>query len=411
MNSRSIFMQFIAIAMLCQQLAGQPVWQVQNSPITEDLISVSFADTSHGWAISPNGSIIHTADGGKNWETETSPGGFYPNKIFFQNRDTGWMAGSCTTYLDTAFILKTVDGGKSWQRNFSRLAAKINDIFFVDEKVGFAVGFEGDTLGFRLKTIDGGLHWQGMVGINIISEFYSVHFRDSTTGVLCGSGPTLQHTTNGGLTAPGWAQIIYNFEVEMFDIVNLGTLYGCMVGAGGKIWFTKDEWNNFLDYDYSGGDTLRAVDALEPLSFYVVGDAGTILLVGYNQFLGLTALDQSLDIPANLLDIDAVDDAHIWAVGENGTILFFGFGPDGPSNTGYDFFAGDLVYPNPARDYIHIRKDPSMDKVIRLYTLQGTLIRSFLPGGRERRYDISNLAPGIYLLDTGQKIHKLVIRE
>ncbi len=58
MNSTSIFMQFIDIAMLCQQLAGQPVWQVQNSPITEDLISVSFADTSHGWAISPNGSII-----------------------------------------------------------------------------------------------------------------------------------------------------------------------------------------------------------------------------------------------------------------------------------------------------------------------------------------------------------------
>jgi photosystem II stability/assembly factor-like uncharacterized protein len=413
MKRRFLFLLLLPAGIFFQHLSGQPSWQVQNSPVSGDLIAVSFVDTSYGWAVTNEGMMIHTVNGGEAWETLTDLDGFYPNKIFFQDRNSGWMVGSFSNTLDTALIMKTSNGGLNWERNYYRIAAKLNDVFFVDENVGFAVGFEGDTLGLKLETINGGQYWLDMVGINIISEFYSVHFRDSLDGVICGSGPAVQHTNYGGLTEPGWALIIFNFRVDMYDIVNVGSVYGCMVGAGGKLWFTKDDWNNYLDYDFPDGDTLRAVDALEPLSFYAVGDAGTILTIGYNQYLGLAVQDHSLDISDDLLDVDAVDDAHIWAVGENGTILFFGFKKGSPTHTDPDLFPGNAVYPNPAKDRISIPHNPGMDSVVRLYDLQGTLVRTFSldPANPVRLFELDGLPPGIYLLNTGRGIQKVVVME
>ena len=99
-----ILLQVFLAGCLCSQLNSQPAWHLQNAPISEDLISVSFADTLYGWAASANGTVIRTSDGGSLWEVVAHPEGFYPNKIFFQDRNTGWMTGSSTSYVDTAFI-------------------------------------------------------------------------------------------------------------------------------------------------------------------------------------------------------------------------------------------------------------------------------------------------------------------
>jgi photosystem II stability/assembly factor-like uncharacterized protein len=400
MKLKIICLLILAFGFLLQQLSGQPAWYIQESPVEEDLLSVSFADSSFGWAATSNGKIIHTTNGGQKWELISNIDGFYPEKIFFQNRDIGWMVGSYTTYLDTSYVMQTNDGGISWRPNYKRIDSKLNDIFFVNDSVGYAVGFEGDTLCLRLKTATSGQYWLDLWGPKIISEFYSVHFRDTTNGVMCGSGPTLQLTKTGGITPPGMVQSIFNFEKEMFDLVNVGSEYGCMVGADGKLWFTKDDWNNYIDYDFPDGDTLRAVDGLPPLSFYVVGDGGTILSIGYNQFLGLTAQDNSFDFYDDLLDIDAVDDAHIWAVGENGTIVSFGYGP-GTGNSIFENqeFPSVYVFPNPAKDRVTLSTETGSIKEVVFINLQGhAMLRKKFGSGTDATINVSGLKHGLYLI-------------
>ncbi|MEJ5263207.1 MAG: YCF48-related protein, partial [Ignavibacterium sp.] len=49
------------------KLSAQPQWVKINSPTTNVLRKIVFADSLNGWACGLNGTIIHTSDGGENW--------------------------------------------------------------------------------------------------------------------------------------------------------------------------------------------------------------------------------------------------------------------------------------------------------------------------------------------------------
>lgn len=404
------FSAFLLTILLPPIVSGQPDWHVQTSPIQDDLVSVSFADSLNGWAVSDSGTVIHTVDGGLTWEIQHTFDRFLPGKIFFQDKQTGWLAGVDSSAIDTASIMKTMDGGDTWDTSYIHLYAKLFDIFFINDTMGWAVGFTGDTLGLRLHTLNAGETWVTEEGINIIGIFTSVHFRDTDRGDICGPGPVMMHTISGGRGESPWALNIFNLKKPMYDLVNLGEQYGCMVGADGKLFFTKDQWNNFIEYDYEPGDTLWSVDAIEPLGFWVVGEAGTILFVGYN-FLGLAMEDQSWDIQQDLLEIDALDDAHAWAVGEQGTILFFGFDPSSGINA--PAMDGLQVFPNPASDHIRIHNLGKGVDHIDLYSMQGKLMKtSMVPRGQTNTLmELRGLDPGTYILQAGKERQQLVIMQ
>jgi photosystem II stability/assembly factor-like uncharacterized protein len=389
-------------------VSGQPRWHVQTSPVAEDLVSVSFADTLNGWAVSRAGKVIRTDDGGINWQVKTSLDGFIPEKISFQDDQTGWLAGAYTMALDTGFILTTKNAGATWTRSHFHIASKLYDIFFINDTLGWAVGYEGDTLGLTLYTTDAGQTWTEGGGIYVAGIYTSVHFRDTEEGDICGLGPVMMHTNKGGRGTSPWALELTNLKQHMYDLVNLGEQYGCMVGADGKLWFTQDQWNNFIEADYEQGDTLWSVDAIEPLGFWVVGEAGTILFIGYS-LTGLTVDDQSLDIPQDLVDLDAIDDAHAWVVGEEGTILFYGFAPSsGIPNPVADSLQ---VFPNPATDFVKVINIKEGIDRIELFSMDGKLRHSTLvPGGKSMiRIDLGSLEAGSYVLKAGEDRKVLVI--
>jgi photosystem II stability/assembly factor-like uncharacterized protein len=403
---QAIFLTLLAIVPLV--VSGQPAWHMQTSPVQEDIVSVSFADTLNGWAVTANGTVIHTSDGGVDWQVQHTIDKFMPEKIFFQDDQTGWLAGVDTVTNDTALILQTVDGGTIWDTSYLQSYAKLFDIFFINDTMGWVVGFTGDTLGLRLHTLDGGQTWNIQSGINVVSIFTSVHFRNTEEGDICGPGPVMMHTSTGGRGPSPWALEIFNLKEPMYDLVNLGEQYGCMVGAEGKLYFTKDQWNNFIEADHPGGDTLWTVDAIEPLGFWIAGEAGTILFVGYNDFLGLTVEDQSMDIEQDLLDLDAVDDAHVWAVGEKGTILTFGLGTSGIQGK---HAVAMRVFPNPAIDHVMVdRIGHGIDRV-ELFSLDGKLRRTapLQPGLSRAVIDLRGLRAGTYILRAGRERHRIIV--
>jgi hypothetical protein len=72
---------------------------------------------------------------------------------------------------------------------------------------------------------------------------------------------------------------------------------------------------------------------------------------------------------------------------------------------------GLSIYPNPAEDFVTLQLDTEETATIRLLSANGRVIRNGLAAGQ---HDVSNLKPGIYLLEvstkTGRTVERLVKR-
>ncbi|MBK8947235.1 MAG: hypothetical protein IPM32_18495 [Ignavibacteriae bacterium] len=134
-----------------------------------DFQDIYFVDENHGWAVGERwgedfgrGMIVHTSDGGINWEIQydtMSTERF--NMIFFKsirmkNTQEGWALGG--DYFDNfspTFIYKTVDGGKVWNKSSSidRVGCNL-EIANID-----TLWIDGYGIGPLSTSTDGGLTW------------------------------------------------------------------------------------------------------------------------------------------------------------------------------------------------------------------------------------------------------------
>lgn len=124
-------------------------WIYQNPyPTSNTLLAVQFVTPKIGWMAGKYGTILHTKDGGENWEAQESGTTEMLKSIFFTDDRTGWIVG------DKGIILHTEDSGKKWIK-LGKHNLSLNKVFFVNKNVGWAVGTEG----LVLHTNDGGRHW------------------------------------------------------------------------------------------------------------------------------------------------------------------------------------------------------------------------------------------------------------
>ncbi len=123
-------------------------WVQRGSPVSSDLLAVNFPTALQGWAVGHDGVVLHSEDGGKNW-----------NKQF-----DGRMAA---TQLIARFQ-KLVDGGDESSKHLLQ-DMKLNyengpeqallDVWFEDAQHGFICG----SFGTLLSTADGGKSWQSRI--------------------------------------------------------------------------------------------------------------------------------------------------------------------------------------------------------------------------------------------------------
>jgi photosystem II stability/assembly factor-like uncharacterized protein len=83
-------------------------WRSQAGISTEQLLGVSFADVTHGWAVGPAGTVVATDDGGQAWSAQDPEGGYNLRQVSFSDPLHGW------TLIGHDALLCTVDGGESW---------------------------------------------------------------------------------------------------------------------------------------------------------------------------------------------------------------------------------------------------------------------------------------------------------
>jgi len=206
-----------------------PVWEKLNTPVSVTLKYMCFIDSLRGWAAGDSGTIIHTSDGGINWQIQNSTIASFIVDIFFIDEHTGWALTVKDVFPFNTIILKTTNGGTNWDaEDFQDTTALMRTIFFHDTLNGFIGG------SYIAYTSDGGSSWiNAGVDSNLVSNYpvYKFRFYNRQFGYACGGA--LDHagviwkTTNYGInwTAQG-VSADQVFDLAILDSSNAIALSG-----------------------------------------------------------------------------------------------------------------------------------------------------------------------------------------
>lgn len=126
-------------------------WFLLRRDTIYDFFDCYFLNENEGWVVGGDDRtfepcILHTTDGGENWERQNLSAGYYLRAVHFIGRE-GWASGMFGT------ILYTPDG-RNWTRQLTQASGTLFDIEFLDNQIGIAVGTD-----FALWTRDGGRNW------------------------------------------------------------------------------------------------------------------------------------------------------------------------------------------------------------------------------------------------------------
>ena len=169
------------------------IWTPSAKPdINSGLYGISMlSDGLAGWAVGSDreiGRIFHTSDGWQTWteQTDTNVSRSKLSDVCFVDEMNGWVTGY------NGIILHTSDGGANWEiQGEGVTTVRLRDVSAVDEHHAFACGSDG----VIVKTNDG-INWS-VVDVGTNSQFYSIDMYDATHGIAVGKSETIFYTTDG----------------------------------------------------------------------------------------------------------------------------------------------------------------------------------------------------------------------
>jgi len=266
-----------------------------------------------GWAVSANGTVLHTENGGATWQQQSSNAGFSAKSVTFITAQVGWMVGS------RGKILHTQDSGRTWQPQTSSTTSDLNFVTAISPQSAWAVGQSGTIL----HTEDAGLTWQPQKS-HAKGDLGSITLVTPQSAWAVGGPPpwtrgdppiesTILHTEDGGRTwqrqksgtpeglssasfvtpQSGWAAggnailhtedagKTWQWQNSGIEQLLLGIAFttpqsGWAIGWFGAILHTEDggaSWHT----QTSAGAYLNFLVFITPQSGWVLGDGGTIL--------------------------------------------------------------------------------------------------------------------------------------
>lgn len=152
-----------------------------------ELVDIRFAGPQKGYACG-YGAVLQTEDGGASWHLLNVKGDFF-RSISCIGSEHVWIAGY------NGSIIHSDDGGKNWQRqrdgnNPLLKKYRLRSILFKDQRAGYAAGDDG----ILLKTTDGGEHWSEFEHLTD-KDFKCMTLHPDGTLWVAGAAGTLFHIT------------------------------------------------------------------------------------------------------------------------------------------------------------------------------------------------------------------------
>jgi photosystem II stability/assembly factor-like uncharacterized protein len=247
--------------------------------IRDNLYGVSAVSGTEAWAVGNFGSIYHTTDAGKTWESQQSGTKLPLFDVDFSDAVHGWAAGKAS------IIVHTADGGRTWTRQKSVIPADkhLFNVEAIDASTAWVVG----DWGAMTVTEDGGNTWQDRsLAEDVI--VYDVSFPDPRHGFVVGEFGTLLATGDGGRT---WEKRDVGTEKTLFGVTFSTPEKGWVVGIDGLLLRTRDGGQSWeVQRGSAHQESLEELGFLETIKnpgLYdieivgqqgvVVGDTGTVL--------------------------------------------------------------------------------------------------------------------------------------
>jgi photosystem II stability/assembly factor-like uncharacterized protein len=309
---------------------SQNFWEKIDSPTTKLLNSIMFIDSLNGWVAGDSGLIIHTSDGGLNWETQHTNDSLNVVNIFFLNNQLGWGSAWSSFYEPYGtYLLKTTNGGKNWSSEYFRISnTLVNAFYFLDSFTGFAIGYPQ----VFHKTTDGGLSWFPVnLDSSIVSGLppYTIEFYSPLYGFACGGIRDVRgvvwRTTDGGLN---WSTVVDSltteplYDLHIFDSLNVISMGGdpefgtsqVVTTNGGETWEYKAL--GIFYYPYSV-DFRNSTEGWVPM-----GEQRKFL---YTTDSGLNWIKLSTPDSINIAKITFSDSIHGYGIGPYGNLAKYSY--------------------------------------------------------------------------------------
>ena len=407
------FILFICFLTVCNITAfSQSFWEKINSPTSTLLNSIVFTDSLNGWVSGDSGLIIHTSNGGKDWETQYTNDSLNVVNIFFLNDQIGWGSALSNYYEPYGtFVLKTTDGGINWNSEFLSMGeVYVNSFYFLDTLTGFAIG---SPRVFH-RTTDGGSNW---VKVNLDSSIVSgippitIKFYSPQYGYACGGVRDIVgvvwRTTDGGLS---WATVVDTLTTEpLYDLHIFDSLH--VIAMGGD-----PEFGSSQVVTTDGGNTWEYTSLgifYYPISIgFRTNNEGWVPMGEQKFFLYTSDSGENWTI-VNTPDSTSVtricfpDSTHGYGIGPYGTIIKYVYQEPTDITEAEHSISNYYLqqnYPNPFNQSTTIKYSIPEDGFVKLavYNLLGeevaTIVNTTQKAGRyEVNFNASGLSSGVYV--------------
>jgi photosystem II stability/assembly factor-like uncharacterized protein len=328
---RSAVWVLVMSAMASPTVLGKELPQFADAPLR----AVQFVDENEGWAVGDDGVVLHTIDGGQNWERQPTGVRASLRSLHFLDPFTGFVVGRESLPFGAAsagVILYTSDGGLKWQRASVGELPGLQRVKFLNARVGFVVGEGSDQLPSGVFfTGDAGATWRPLPGPRapgwLAADFttppsppYQGGDRGGV-GVLAGLWGTLSAVRNKELL-PAEADSLEGRAVRSVHLLGRSAW---AVGDGGLLLVSEDtagkRWGHA---DLQLPPEVRRAWDFHALHFvgdhgWVVGRPGSVVLHTWDR--GKSWQAQSTGQPLPLHGVFFLNEKRGWAVGELGAVL------------------------------------------------------------------------------------------
>jgi len=277
----------IDTVLILRTMDGGLTWIPQSVPpdtISRRLFDVTCHDASRAWITGKHnylaGEILATTDGGDHWYRQIVGFGKYGTRIEFIDQDHGWALSG-----DGALAMTTDGGDSLWEQIFTEWGeAEYYGVSFINPTVGWICAGWPDSVitgqGYIVPSTDGGLTWDTLSGYHAegYEDFFDIHFFDAHNGIVVGGdesdySPIILKTTDGGESWDSISTPPNTYYLRALDFVGNE---GWAVGRFGSIIHTTDGGDTWAFQNSAAVNTMFDVDFSDNLHGFAVGQ-GIIL--------------------------------------------------------------------------------------------------------------------------------------
>jgi len=255
-------------ALLATRDGGQ-TWTIAAITPAVGFRGVAFADDQRGAALGPGGRILFTNDNGESWSVvgTSNETPFKALSLLADGR------GVALTESNELFV--TEDAGYTWTWRLSAVSLPLGEASLAIAETNAELIHVAS--GRIYRSVDGGIQWTQAPVPRSEAGYSGIALADGIRGVAVGSLTPIAYTTNSGQS---WPLSFYQVEEHLTRVALAASGWGAAVGNDGMIVHTKDDgitWARATSNTQSALKDVAFATADGAMRGVAVGVDGTIL--------------------------------------------------------------------------------------------------------------------------------------